>query len=56
MLAPKKTEKSVELAPMEWDSDRPKPKERFFGDGLPGALAYLVGFVLVFSATYWMRH
>ena len=49
-------EKVVELLPNEWKSEREKPREPIFGSGLPGALAYLVGFVIVFSVLYAFKH
>jgi hypothetical protein len=46
----------VELLPSEWNSEREKPHEPIFGPGLPSAIAYLIGFSLVFSVLYWIRH
>ena len=46
----------VELLPTEWDSDREKPHEPIFGPGLPSAIAYLIGFAIVFSILYWARN
>jgi len=45
----------VDLMPREWKSEREKPREPFFGPGLPGAIAYLIGFAIVFSALYWIK-
>jgi hypothetical protein len=49
-------DKIVDLMPNEWRSEREKPREPIFGSGLPGAIAYLVGFVIVFSALYALKH
>lgn len=48
--------KVIELMPKDWESDREKPREPIFGDGWPGALAYLVGFGVVFAAIHWVLH
>lgn len=53
--------------PNEWQSDREKPREPFFGHSgpknepffgpeWPNALAYLISFAVVFSISYWLRH
>jgi hypothetical protein len=47
--------KDFDLEPYNWKSERAKPREPVFGPGLPGTLAWLVGFVIVFSVTYYFR-
>lgn len=49
-------QKDVDLAPHEWRSERPKPREPFFGPGLPGTLAYIVGLAITFTITHWLWH
>jgi hypothetical protein len=44
---PKKDE-VVDLAPQDWKSEREKPKEPFFGNGLIPWLVYLVGFAITY--------
>jgi hypothetical protein len=44
----KKPEAVIELAPQDWKSERVKPKEPFFGDGLIPWLVYLVGFAITY--------
>ena len=44
---PKKDE-IVDLAPQDWESEREKPKEPFFGNGLIPWLVYLVGFAITY--------
>lgn len=46
----------IDLEPKDYSSDRKKPREPFFGPGLPSALAWLVSFVIVASITYYFRH
>jgi hypothetical protein len=48
--------KDVELHPKEWRSERDKPREPFFGKGLPGGLAYLAGFIVMFTVIYYATH
>lgn len=48
--------KEIDLPPHQWASDRAKPREPIFGPGLPGVLAWLIGFAIVFSVTYWLRN
>jgi hypothetical protein len=49
-------DKIVELLPSEWHSEREKPREPIFGPGLPDAIAYAIGFVIVFSVLYWIKN
>lgn len=49
-------DKVVELLPNEWKSEREKPREPIFGPGLPDAIAYVIGFVIVFSVLYWIKN
>jgi hypothetical protein len=46
----------IDLMPKDWESDREKPAEPIFGPGLPGALAWFISFVIVFTITYHLRH
>jgi len=46
----------IDLPPKDWVSERKKPREPIFGPGLPGALAYAVGWIVTFSAIYWAIH
>jgi hypothetical protein len=48
--------KDIDLPPYEWKSERKKPREPFFGPGLPDALAYLVGMFSVMALLYFFRH
>jgi hypothetical protein len=48
--------KDLDLEPHNWKSEREKPREPIFGPGLPGALAWVVGFSIVFTISYWLRH
>lgn len=44
----------LDLPPKDWVSDREKkPHEPIFGPGFPGALAWLITFVVVVSARYY---
>jgi hypothetical protein len=45
----------IDLDPSQWKSDRPKPNEPIFGDGAPGALAYLVGLFATVGLIYLFR-
>jgi len=47
--------KDLDLPPHEWKSERKKPREPIFGPGLPGALAWIVGFTIMFSISYYFR-
>jgi hypothetical protein len=47
--------KDFDLEPQNWKSERAKPREPIFGPGLPGAIAWVVGFAIVFSITYYFR-
>lgn len=49
-------DRKVDLYPYEWKSEREKPREPLFGPGLPGAIAYLVGFAVMFAAIYFAVH
>jgi len=49
-------ENMIELNPTEWTSERKKPREPFFGPGLPDALAYLVGMLSMMALLYLFRH
>jgi len=49
-------EKMIDLNPREWRSEREKPREPIFGPGLPGALAYVVAWIVTFSAIYYFTH
>ena len=49
-------QKDLDLAPYEWRSDRPKPREPFFGPGAPGALAYVIAFAITLTLMDWLRH
>jgi len=44
-----------DLEPQNWTSEREKPHEPVFGPGLPGALAWLIGFAITVSITYYFR-
>jgi len=48
----------IDLPPRDWRSQdaRAKPHEPIFGPGLPGAVAYIFGFVVIFSLSYWLMH
>lgn len=46
----------IDLSPREWKSDREKPREPMFGPGAPGAIAYLVTFVIVFTLSTMVRN
>ena len=46
--------KDVDLDPHEWKSERDKPKEPFFGDGWPEALAYAIGFLIVSLGVHYL--
>jgi hypothetical protein len=52
------SEKYIDLPPHQWRSqdDRPKQREPIFGPGLPGAIAYMVGFIATSSAVYFFFH
>jgi hypothetical protein len=52
----KRMRPEIELLPRDWKSERPKPKEPIFGPGLPGALAYAVGWLFTVSVIYWAIH
>jgi hypothetical protein len=53
--APQKNE-IVDLDPQDWASEREKPKEPFFGDGLIPWLVYLAGFAIVSYAVHWIKN
>lgn len=36
----------LDLNPNEWKSERDRPKEPFFGKGLPGAIAFAIGVII----------
>jgi hypothetical protein len=38
----------IDLDPQDWKSEREKPKEPFFGDGLIPWLVYLAGFAITY--------
>jgi hypothetical protein len=46
----------IDLPPGEYSSERKKPREPFFGPGLPDALAYLFGMFSVMALLYLFRH
>jgi hypothetical protein len=46
----------IDLPPHEWKSEREKPREPFFGDGLPSAIAWLIGFSITVTAVYFVLH
>lgn len=48
-------EKLVDLPPHEWQSEREKPYEPFWGDGLPEAIASLVGLTITMTVIYLLR-
>lgn len=45
--------KLVDLEPHNWKSDREKPREPFFGPGLPDFLAYVIPFTLTAIAVHY---
>lgn len=45
----------MDLEPHEWQPHRFRPDEPFWGPGLPGAFAYVVGFAVMATITYWLR-
>jgi hypothetical protein len=60
MIAAKEFEKEsdkreVDLPPHQWESDRAKPYEPFWGPGWPEALAYITGVMIVATAVYLFR-
>jgi hypothetical protein len=55
MIFPRDDEgKTIDLNPKEWKTE-PRPGEPIFGPGLPQAVAYILGLVIVFSVLYWFR-
>jgi hypothetical protein len=46
----------IDLPPSEYRSERKKPREPFFGPGLPDAVAYLVGMFAVMAILYYFRN
>jgi hypothetical protein len=47
--------KFIDLPPQEWKSEREKPREPFFGPGLPNAMLYCVGFIAAVIAFHYLR-
>lgn len=47
--------KVIDLQPQEWRSERDKPHEPLFGPGAPAAIAWLIGFGIVVTVTYYFR-
>lgn len=45
----------IDLAPHQWKSDRPKPREPFFGAGAPEFIVYVLGFSIMVTITYLLR-
>jgi hypothetical protein len=48
-------ERTIDLHPANWISDRPKPAEPFWGDGWPEALAYLIGLSITMATIHHFR-
>jgi hypothetical protein len=46
----------IDLPPKDWKSDRPKPREPFFGSGAPDAIGYGIGWLITFSLLYYFTH
>jgi hypothetical protein len=46
----------IDLPPSEYRSDRKKPREPFFGPGLPDAIGYVIGFAVVVTVLYFLRN
>ena len=47
--------RTVNLNPANWQSDRPKQPEPFWGHGWPEALAYLVGLTITMTVIHYFR-
>lgn len=47
--------RTVDLNPLNWRSDRPKPHEPILGKGWPGALAYFIGLSITLTAIHYFR-
>jgi hypothetical protein len=47
--------RTVDLNPANWQSDRPKPHEPFWGSGWPEALAYLVCLTITMAVIHYFR-
>jgi hypothetical protein len=47
--------KEIDLDPQDWTSEREKPKEPFFGEGLVPWLIYMVGFAITYFAVHTFR-
>jgi hypothetical protein len=45
----------IDLPPDQWRSEREKPREPFFGPGLPEGIAYVVGFTVMATLVYLLR-
>jgi hypothetical protein len=45
----------IDLNPINWQSDRQKPHEPFWGKDWPGALAYLIGFTIMMTVVHYLR-
>ena len=45
----------IDLNPANWQSDRPKPDEPFFGEGLFPTLAYVIGFTIMATVVHYFR-
>jgi hypothetical protein len=45
----------IDLNPANWQSERPKPREPFWGRGWPEALAYLIGLTITMTVIHYFR-
>lgn len=45
-------DKLIDLEPHEWRSEREKPYEPFWGPGLPEAIAYAIGFIVMVTVVH----
>jgi hypothetical protein len=43
----------IDLPPHKWQSDRPKPKEPFFGKGAPEWIAYIVSLTITLTIVHY---
>lgn len=46
----------IDLQPKDYSSERKKPREPFFGPGLPDAICYLIGMFGVMAILYYFRN
>lgn len=46
----------IDLPPEDYASERKKPREPFFGPGLPEAVGYLFGMFAMIAILYYFRN